>query len=122
MHKVKRTERGWPGHFICADQCIFRRNTLLECGDTRIVVSTVGGMRDSNDTYTGIAGHFAETLCFHAERVSGLYWDADVSRQLSVGCGRTGEGCDVDSDMLANNAHEATVAELTKLLKAGEVL
>lgn len=49
--EVKRTERGWPGHYCCASDCEFRRNTLLEYKDAKIVVSIVGIMRMDNETF-----------------------------------------------------------------------
>ena len=74
-------ERGWPGHFIGALRCSFRRNTLLTCSDTRIVVSTVGDMRDDNGNVEEVGcKRCYETMAFQAEEI-GHYWDADVSKE-----------------------------------------
>ncbi len=54
---MKRTERGWAGHFICAERCRFRRNTLLEIGDMAIVVSTVGAMMSRGEDKPETIGH-----------------------------------------------------------------
>lgn len=121
--KIKRTERGWAGHFCCADRCLFRRNTLLEDGETRIVVSTVGLLLDDYKTNTrsfreiGCNRHF-ETMAFHARRVDDRYWDADVSREVEIhGQWRISE---IDADDKANDMHEVAVAEITERIKKGE--
>ena len=121
---VKRTERGWAGHFICADRCLFRRNTLLELGCTRIVVSSVGLMKnfppfDKEEKFTtvGYDRHF-ETMAFMAQW-DGRYWDADVSRQ--VGFDSPWAISEPDADDRANDMHEAVVNELVHKLMTGNV-
>lgn len=129
LKKVKRTERGWPGHFICCERCVFHRNTLLECGKIRIVISSVGMMinysspdfpnRISYDSI-GAGKRMFETMVFHAKLEHGIYWDADVSRSVDFtsDAGVFGQ-IKVDSEMICNNQHEAIVSELTKKLQKG---
>lgn len=119
--KVTRTERGWAGHFCCAKDCLFRRNTLLECGQTRIVVSTVGMMLDRHlkrRAFLIIGGsrHY-ETAAFHARHEDG-YWDADVTRQVDF----DSAWCIAEKfkDEKANQMHEKVVEELMKRLENGK--
>lgn len=123
---VRRTERGWAGHFIGAPLCRFRRNTLLEAGETRIVISTVGLMDDplkknkgGGFMEIGWNRHF-ETMAFHAQRVANRYWDADVSRQVEFNAPWAIDTYDADDK--ANDMHEAVVSEITERLKQGETL
>lgn len=122
--KVKRTERGWAGHFICADRCLFRRNTLLELGRKRIVVSTVGGMRGSSDGKIDSIGYnrYYETMAFTAMK-KGPYWEIDVSKRRTFDCewaicadeaGLLPEGVDND----ANAMHELVVAEFVRKMES----
>lgn len=79
---VKRTERGWAGHYICADRCRFRRNTLLEYQDKKWIVSTVGNFVPSTRKTDMIgANRWYETMVFEAEMKNG-YIDADVTKQI----------------------------------------
>ena len=64
--RVKRTERGWPGHHCCAARCMFHRNTLLEYGETRLVVSTVGNLRIDGELETVGLDRYYETMVFEA--------------------------------------------------------
>lgn len=119
MKAIKRTERGWAGHFCCAQYCLFRRNTLLEYADQKIVVSSVGN-------YTTGGGHvedigldrYYETMAFIAEKV-GDYWEADTSQivyfESPWGISEPGK------DNEANSMHENIVAELEQRMLRGQI-
>lgn len=117
---LKRTERGWAGHFIAAQRCRFRRNTLLECGEVRIVISTVGLMEHPMDRRQfmeiGFDRHY-ETMAFHAA-FDGRYWNADVGRQVNFDA--PWSIAEVDAEDRANEMHEAVVAEIMARMAAGE--
>ena len=120
--EVKRTERGWAGHFICSDNCKFRRNTLLECGETKVVVSTVGNYHDSQGRPDEV-GLFRdyETMAFYVDPISGDYKDIDVERQIyfkSPWAMKVEKG-DKYPDLKANDMHETVVQELTGKLEKG---
>jgi hypothetical protein len=113
MNEVKRTERGWAGHFISASRCRFRRNTLLECGDKRIVVSTVGALESCEPI-----GHnrYYETMAFWAKN-DGIYWDANIMKQVHFKSRWAIATLSETTDAEANAMHEAVVAELTERLR-----
>ncbi len=121
--EVKRTERGWGGHFIGAADCLFRRNTLLEYGDVRIVISTIGLYLPSSAKEKrefqeiGAYGRMFETMVFHAKREYGRYWDADVLRQISFESEWAINHADADDE--ANIMHDRVVDEISEQLKGG---
>jgi len=126
MKKVKRTERGWAGHFCCCDRCLFRRNTLLELGEVKIVVSTVGLMRNIHQEHPESielkfervgCDRYYETMAFHAQDEK--YSDADVSRQISFESDwRINK---IDAEIEANEMHERVVKEMSDKMDKGEI-
>lgn len=123
---VKLIERGWAGHFICSDRCVFHRNTLVDGGHVKIVVSTVGAMVDIHArgwpnklTFDEIGlDRYYETMCFKADMTDTRYYDADVSQHISL----NGKWCidHLDADDEANNMHDDAVAEIKARMEAGE--
>lgn len=113
---IKRTERGWAGHYWNSDKCNFRRNTLLEYNDKKIVVSTIGNY-NRPDTIemqeVDIATHY-ETKAFIAD--NSVYNDSDTSQELYFDnkCRININNYDdsVTLDILANNMHEDVVNEM----------
>lgn len=117
---MKRTERGWSGHFICADRCLFRRNTLLEYKGIEIVVSTVGAMQsfDKEGEFEIIGyNRYFETMAFHSDKNDKRYHDMDVSRQVYFDS--DWQINELDADDKANDMHEKIVGEITKGLLSG---
>lgn len=118
---VKKTERGWPAHFIGAEDCLFRRNTLLEHGRIKIIVSTIGLYRPQIKPYDGKfkeigCSRFYETMAFHAQR-DGKYWGIAVDRQITFDSPWT---LTVIDDNKADNMHETVVCEITRKLARGD--
>jgi hypothetical protein len=119
MENVTRTERGWAGHFICANRCRFRRNTLLEYKDIKIVVSTVGLMENLAGNKFDTIGHerYFETMCFHADPTDKRYKDIDVQKEISFESNWSLN--EIDADDKANEMHENVVNEITSGLLIG---
>ena len=115
--EVVRTERGWAGHYISANKCRFRRNTLLTCGGLEVVVSSVGLYEYEGEIETIGLDRYFETMAFHAKKEDARYHDADVHRQIYFDS--PWSISEVDADDKANEMHEAVVAELTEKLKQG---
>jgi hypothetical protein len=114
--EVKRTERGWAGHFIDASRCRFRRNTLLECGEKRIVVSTIGALE--NGERVGYNSYY-ETMAFPAKK-KGIYWEANTdARYIPFARKWFISTLSETTDAEANDMHEAVVAEITEQLQRG---
>lgn len=120
-YKIKITERGWAGHFICADRCRFRRNTLIEYKKSKIVVSTVGLMESRNGRSFEKIGcdRYYETMVFHSDEKDKRWNDPDVSREICID-----EKCSidkVDAEDVANEMHDNIVGKITERLINGEI-
>ncbi len=118
MMKVKIIERGWVGHHISGFRCLFRRNTLIEYGKKKIVVSTVGNLYNE-------AGHkieevgldrYYETKVFWA-KYEKPYWEVDVEYPIETRHKWYIEKTNRETDIKANKMHEKIVQEICERIK-----
>ena len=120
--EIRITERGWGGHFICASRCRFRRNTLLEWEDNRIVVSTVGLMQNWEGDKIETVGYerYYETMAFKAKWEE-PYWEADVCEQVDFDSPWSLNEKERESDWKANKMHETVITEVSEQMKTNKV-
>ena len=120
--EVKRTERGWAGHFCCSYRCEYHRNTLLEYNGMKVVVSTVGRLRKDmvSNTYEELGyKRYFETMAFMAKE-DDKYNDADVEREISFDAKWSLPSPDMELE--ADAMHEDVVIELSKRLVDGTLV
>lgn len=117
MNNVKRTERGWAGHFIGGGKCEYHRNTLLEYDGNRVIVSTVGRWLPDfirHDFMEIADGRFFETMAFTAEYSNDGYWDANCYERVMFESDWTLPRPDMEKE--ADEMHEKAVAEIAQHL------
>lgn len=120
--EVKRTERGWAGHFCCSYRCEYHRNTLLEYNGMKVVVSTVGRLRKDmiSGTYEDLGyKRYFETMAFMANE-DDKYNDADVEREIQFDAKWSLPSPDMELE--ADAMHEDVVIELSKRLVDGTLV
>ena len=122
-NEVKRTERGWAGHFIGYQKCQFRRNTLLEYEDKAWVVSTIGDYISNGKMETVSLDTYYETRVFEVNPES-PYLDADTTKDITIGkwglCAKDHNELTEKyphPDIEANNMHERVVYEMMERIK-----
>jgi len=114
MTVIKRTERGWAGHFICGYKCRFHLNTLLEYKDTRIIVSTVGMMFTDDKPKEIGCDRYYETMAFEAENRNGFV-EINVEKEVNFSNEWAIEEPFKDNE--ANEMHENVVQEIINKIK-----
>jgi hypothetical protein len=121
--KVKVTYLGWPGHYCASRYCVFHLNTLIEYGEKRFVVSTVGNQwEQKGDMFRTIpigCSHYYETMAFPAV-LRDRYWEAETSSSIKLSGVATTNAHDYHSDIKAQAMHEAIVQEIIGRLLQGE--
>ncbi len=122
MEEIKTTERGWAGHFICANHCAFRRNTLIEYKDIKIAVSTIGSMWLNGEYVTIGDCRYYETKAFYSDTGDKKYHDIDVKKEIDLDCKCHIERIDEDSDNEANGMHDNAVKWICEQLIKGNKL
>lgn len=120
---MRITERGWPGHYICSDRCVFHRNTLLSHKGKNIIISTVGRSKSKSGGLPDTIGYnrYYETRVFEGKKYKG-YIDLAVEKEIAI----PNIQCAIkeinwESDLLANNMHEEAIKKVKQLLREGVI-
>lgn len=115
---VSRVERGWHGHYISDLNFLFSRNTLLDDGESFILVSTLGLMLDGDSRYVPISddGCYVETRVFLTRETSDF---RDPGDEIKIDKAMANKLFSPNK-YRANEMHESVVSKLIDRLLDGE--
>jgi hypothetical protein len=123
--KIRYKERGWPGHFILGNKCLYHRNTLVSSKDIAVVVSTVGNMvlDDKKGVEEVGLNRIYETMVFVA-KYENNYQEADVSKEVyntASNWNLSKHELRKDSDNQADDMHDTMVKNVAELIRTNNV-
>lgn len=120
MGSIKRIERGWCGYIKGHQYCLFRRNTILEYDNKKIVIATLGNYINpfeycNTPIYDDV---WYLTIAGHAVEKNG-YWEIDGDGQIPIKSIHEIRGTEEEIfnkypliDLSANRMHETAVEEM----------
>ena len=124
MEEIKRTERGWCGYVRGHQYCLFRRNTLIEYDNKKIVVATLGNYINPFE-YRNTPIHddvWYQTIAGYAVENNG-YWEIDGNKQILIKSEHILQGTEEEMfdnypliDQTANDMHEKVIEEMMDLI------
>jgi hypothetical protein len=115
---VKRTEWEGDDNCICADECLFKRSTLLVYNGISVVVATIAAKyEDINDI-----GFFDPAHDYHYFKTKIFYDKKDVTgdEKEEVHFASPWQVMEITVDDKANYMHEAVCYEIEQRLKDGD--
>lgn len=117
IRNVKVTERGWNSHYgqISGIHYQFHRNTLLEYGNKKWVVSTVGVDKDDMPLHDNVR---VETLVGVATLSCNNTYEIDKNQPIKINSTKTTIKKDEDFSLIgANDMHDSIVMEMVEKIK-----
>jgi len=122
---IQYKERGWPGHFLLGNKCLYHRNTLVSGDNISVVVSTVGNMFLDYKIEVQEVGlnRIYETMVF-VGKIENNYHEADVTKEVSNTTSKwflSKKELREDSDNQADDMHDTMVKEVAELIRINAV-
>jgi len=119
---VKRSEWEGDSNCICADECLFKRSTLLVYNGVSVVVSTIGAKYDDINNMKTLEPpydyHYFETMAFYIKKDGTGDYIMDVKKEIHFAS--PWQVMEITVDDKANDMYEVVCSEIEQRLLGGD--